>query len=813
MCRHSGTVRRWILLAICCVVAGIANGEDGVDHISAVRTALEKDDAPGALQTARLGLEYLPDSVELLELASQAAEKSGEKDTALWYTQLALDLLLSQEETKETEDAVQRLTKRAADLDPHDDKVAEIIDGYAEELISVADGAQRRKLYANAVDLYLRCESSSLARKASEKLDRFYGNKKAVEILLASGIDVPVRDAERISPERLASMDAKHAAWERAYEFKGPNYTIRTDMGYEMGTDILQAMEQIQNFYRKVFGKKPGQRCNISVYRTRAEFDEHEGERSPSIKGFFRPGQNYVATYDPVSDGLPQSFLWSTLFHEASHQFTERVSTGTIPAWLNEGTASYFEGARLMPGGVVETNLIPDTRLRGLRFVLEEGSPTLKDVVSFFRDGSYPGSYYPVGWGLVYFLQNYEDDKCERVYVPYYDAYLKSYSTGGQHDPVERFEQFFIDRPKQEGVKTFADFEEKFKSWIFDLHDLHFGPSSGADQLIERARKQKKHDKLDAAAESYRWALRKRSTDPVAAFELAEVLAEQKDKDAALYTFRKAKRLAREVEDPAAELRGMKGVAATDLVEMVDEQIADLDRGIAKGVAESEGEFIEQTRSLVQQYADDDLPRRALYVLKEAQALVGYHPLFARSRENIAIEFDVDPRRWRRLRVDSELSQWTLGSGWEADGEGLTCDADSLMFAFYRDEPPEDFYFETEVELTEPKAGTVVGLAYAVGQSTTPQLVALTVPGKALLIELRSEAGPEVVDGDFGSVEPGLITKKLKLAIDVERGRVRLLVNGIEVGKKVYDPQAVRGGIGVFVQRSVATFREMRLRY
>src|SRR5262249_38779145 len=148
------------------------------------------------------------------------------------------------------------------------------------------------------------------------------------------------------------------------------------------------------------------------------------------------------------------------------------ISADLIPAWLNEGTASYFEGARLRTNGSVETNLIPEERLFYLEKSLKEGQPKLKDVVSFYKPGSYEGSYYPFGWGLVYFLLNYEDDKCERVYVQPYQDYIAAYSSGGKHDVLGRFVEYFVTKPKQPGVATFEDFEKRWSNWILDLHAL-----------------------------------------------------------------------------------------------------------------------------------------------------------------------------------------------------------------------------------------------------------------------------------------------------------------------------------------------------
>ena len=136
-------------------------------------------------------------------------------------------------------------------------------------------------------------------------------------------------------------------------------------MPYAMGEDMSRAMEQMNVFYRSVFRYKERggtmARCKLHVYKHRSEFDEHNADLdlSPSTKGFFMPGANEVHTYDPRTDPYPDTLegLWGTLFHEASHQFTRAALSPAVPTWLNEGTASYFEGARLLANGTVQTNL------------------------------------------------------------------------------------------------------------------------------------------------------------------------------------------------------------------------------------------------------------------------------------------------------------------------------------------------------------------------------------------------------------------------------------------------------------------------
>src|SRR5678810_546011 len=87
---------------------------------------------------------------------------------------------------------------------------------------------------------------------------------------------------------------------------------------------------------------------------------------------------------------------------------------GFTPSWLNEGTASFFEGASAMADGRVLWPDAPIDRLQTLNMMLGGmtfggKAPKLVDVIGWNQPRSYDAEYYPWGWGLVYFMQQYED--------------------------------------------------------------------------------------------------------------------------------------------------------------------------------------------------------------------------------------------------------------------------------------------------------------------------------------------------------------------------------------------------------------------
>jgi hypothetical protein len=799
-------------------------GDEPPKELAEARALLDGGKAQEALDKAKTGLELAPDLPELLDLASRAAQAAGAADDALWFAWLAQDQLGSVAAPSPAEKALSdQIQKRLGDIDPISQKGSSAVAGYAAGLFAIAKDCEAKKRFVNAVDLLTRCRGTPSAAAADAELQKIYDNKKAVEALIESGLDVPVKARAKRSPESAGKEDKKHASWGSAWEIKGEQYTVKTDFPRETGDSISLAMEQMNRFYRKVFhvaefGGGKTARVTLCVYRSREEFDAIEKDKTtgespdPDVAGFFKPGENHVATYDPRSDKRPLSELWSTLFHESSHQFTHMISADLIPAWLNEGTASYFEGAKLRGNGVVETNLVPEERLQALEILIQEGKPTLEEVITYFQPGSYPGEYYPFGWGLVYFLLNYEDDKSQRVYVQPYQNFMAAYKSGGKHDVKARFVEHFVTKPKQPGVASFADFEARFKDWIHALHGLYYGGPEVADKLIERARKETKDKAYDAAEESYAWALRKRPGDPVAAFELAELFALEKKGDAAIYRYRGAVASLRELPDLAAPLPAAGERTGKDLLELSEKQIGKLDKAFADAKSKADDAFAQAAAETAKGYADKSMPLCALRLIDQSRALYGGAEALAVLRKEIAEKSGADPRRWRRLKIAGELAEWELDGDWKASDGALVASAEKGQGASYgvwRDEAPERFRFEAKVDASGlDKEEGLCGMMFGVNDAGL-RFLAIQGSGGVAIGTLKKT--PELS-------RPAMALKSAQmasftLAVEVFPDHVECFVDGKPAGKPLFlDPDEIRGRIGFVIQAGTVTLREVRVR-
>lgn len=757
-------------------------------------------------------LEFEPDSPELLLEAARASLEAGDPDRALWYAGLGLDAAGEERSLRKVSGELEELS---ASIELPEVGADALLDEFGKELFSLAQTFQRRKYYANAVDVLVRCRGTRFERDAEKKLEKIYKNSKAVEQIVASGIPIPEKPG-RLGPEEIARMDAKHQDWDDHYEFETKLYTVLTNAGHDLGSSALQALEQMNQLYREVYQYKTRggtmRRAVVHIYSSKKEFQEVEEITNPGVQGFLSIYENRVAAFDPRSNGGSLADLWETLFHEASHQFTRAIFPGTIPAWFNEGTACYFEGTKILPSGSVRTNLVPPKRLKSLLSILEVGRPSLEQVLSYFQDGSYPGSYYPVGWGLIYFVQNYEDEDSERIYLPIYAEYIETYKGGGAHDSFARWKQYFIDEAAVPGIDSFEAWKDHWEEWIRALAEIEFGGPEQADVLIARARKQRGNGKLERARESYEWALRKRPLDPAALFEVAQIRIELEQEDAAIFDLRQLLELIGQQPDPVRNVPGYEEYSWGELRDAVMAQLSEIDENVSKGVASVGSEFAAGMLQSAEQLVDADFPLAAMRLISDASAVLGGDARLDSRLQELQEEGGRSVARWRRLVIDEGLEQWSSRTGAKASPpDSLDLRAEGPLTMVHRGVMPERYRFEATIELVERGDNPAFGLVFGSNNETGLRTyVVLPTARAAGVYEFRS-TGPEEIH-DLGSVtdEDADI---YEFAIEVDGEQVTFFLNGEQQGKPgTFKLDEVRGEVGIVLQGASAMVRGLRVR-
>ena len=372
--------------------------------------------------------------------------------------------------------------EQAAQLD-----AAEGQEGPARQCIA---GVRRADPLAARREAFLAKLSTTLADCAGDLLEQGH-NQRAIDLLerlppIASG-----KTAEKVA-ELLAKA---RAAFERLeldsggekpaangkplVEFESKHYKLAANLEPETAQRVADLMDDLHGFYVQVYfdgneKKARSAKATIRIHPDRADMLKSWSGGAPP-EGWWSPGENTVHCYDSRTNGSGSlDWMLETLFHEASHQFMSLLSQGGfVPAWINEGTASFFEGTVAMADHRV---LWPEAARMRLAELLPQITAqastgvghrlTAADVVAYDSPGSYPAEYYSFGWGLVYFLQQYEDPQTlEYVYRPLYARYRSEVIKRGG-EPMKVFEEVFLGKNSPLGHASFADFERDWTKWI-----------------------------------------------------------------------------------------------------------------------------------------------------------------------------------------------------------------------------------------------------------------------------------------------------------------------------------------------------------
>ncbi len=788
------------------ILPGAASAGDrkGIEEARALLAAGK----PGeALEKVRRLLVVAGDDAEVLELASDAAAAAASADEALFFACAARAAALRAGRP----DKVAALAAKCDALDPVPPAERAPLDEAAASGLEAARLCVRKRFFVNAVQILSRLESTPLGPRAEAELEKIYAQKQAVAALLDSSVSVPRTMTDRKSRAKLAAADAKHATWDSARTVETPNYTVRTDAGYDVAQSVAVAMEPMNRFYRRVFRTKEKggevRRATVRVFRTKAEM-EAVAKPQRNVLGFYDPSDNSVTVYDPRSEGTPLSSLWPTLFHEASHQFTEMISGQAVPSWLNEGTASYFEGAVLRADGRVDTNLVPPYRLSGCIEALRTGKPSVREVISWSERGSYPDEYYPVGWGLVYFLRNYEDERLQKVYEKPYSALLDSYRGSGGLPSLERFVKYFVTDLKQPGVADFDAFESRLRKWIEELDYFHGGPPSAARDFAERAQKHAALGHKDDAEEDFRYALAKNPEFFQALTGLGELLAGSGRKDEAISCFRRAAEAVR--RDPAAS--GFSQMDSADPVagaKAALARIVTLDREVGQAFDAMDAGLCAKSLAHAEKYCGLGLHRNALRVLDAAAMLLSGAAEIEDRRRVVAQESGIDVLLPRTLDLRPGGDRVWASEGWKADGTKVSAQRSRASLLVFDAGLGDRYRFEATIRPTGYGSEMpFVGLLAGTDAEGGWECVGLS--GDAVEIwkvdstwnRLASPCGLTAAEA-----------KSFRIAIEARPRLLRLYVNGVVVADQEFAAGELRGGIGLIAINASAEFEDLRLAY
>ncbi len=793
----------------------------GLDHQAAGRLVEARDAFNSVLER---------DSGNLRAMAglAEVAASSGDSDEEVYFLGRYVDRASRIRELAPEARKTQRLFEKALrEKDPYLGKVESYRRAHLRRLIKL--GAEHLKkgrfheakmIFEEVIHL---APDSEEARVAFRRIETEGGNELAADRLF--GEEDIFND---VTSEWVEKQNARHATWDTAWKEKLDNYTVITDGGYVLLKVTALALEQLDVFFRTFYQYKTkggdAPHIQVKIFKDRTEFMEIGKPHVEWAGGYYNGSA--VVTYDPrgnqeADDGRASiepsrtlQGLIQTISHEVSHHFVNIAPGSGVPPWLNEGLASFFEGIRLKSNNRIEWNLVAPHRLQPLVTYLNGPKPpNLANIIACKVDDY--RIYYPYGWGVVYFLYNYENDEGKYVFRKALNDYRAMYVSGVDH--LERFVKFLIVRPKVDGIETFEDFEKVFKTFILQIFDEHMGRAEVGRQYEKRADELIDGGDYEKAKLFYEKALKKIENDPEILWKLAGVLEELGETDRAVGTLRKF-----------LTQSEFHGIGTDPRLHEAAMRIEELDP-LADRFKKIREQFEADLLAVAQGYRDRGLYLKALDTARELA--VAENPSIAARDFYLDVEDESGKslEQWRVVFNESNLEGWwgeeisgqftveeehLVGTVTDADvadprGASATGDAKKEKTIpyklFFLDTPvPGDFSLDAEVRA--PKGCDLYGICFGVRNKDSFQAVLLKHDGN---LDIAAFDGAWFIRRHV----PVYISPAewSRLRVDVRGNVLKVSLNGELLEELEFEnPADLRGQMGILVGRGSAEYRNIR---
>ena len=203
------------------------------------------------------------------------------------------------------------------------------------------------------------------------------------------------------------------------------HYRVHSTATPAQTQEVADAVESLHAAYLSLFAEQVAPSTaplTLVLYRDADEFARSNRSRPWAEAYYLRP-----ACYAYYGGGRANPYHW--MLHEAVHQLNTEVAGWRLPAWANEGIASYLGASWLENGVLTPGRSDPDTYpLWWLSRMQLSGRPEADIAAARFiplRDlleGRGPGIdrhvnlYYLHYWGLTHFLFHYDKGRYAAAY-------------------------------------------------------------------------------------------------------------------------------------------------------------------------------------------------------------------------------------------------------------------------------------------------------------------------------------------------------------------------------------------------------------
>ena len=803
------------------------------------RTALDDGRLELAQSACLEALEHDPACLPAWDLYARWAQAAEQRDARLWALHRARRLARAQGEERAA------LEAREAQLVAEDPVGAELLDleeRFRERLHELGERYEEKGRPHGAIAVHRRM--LALDPEDTTSLAAIARMAAVPDPSLAAAASAPDLLAG-LSREFLDEHDAAHATWPERAVLERDNYVTHTDAGYVVMVRASEAMEQMSAFYKRFFRYGTPEdgnsvpRIDLRIFANKDEYLELGS--GPPVE--WSAGQftgSAVELY--VGEGGFEGML-GTLFHEAAHQYVS-LATPTS-GWLNEGLASFFEGARLLANGSVVMNLPAEHRLFPLLTRMGVGwmsgptdgvdpgqpsreprkAPRFRTVVE--GDYAWGPAWYAPTWGVVYFLYNVQGEEDGRfLYREALWEFVRASRGLRGAEAVARFEEVVLGNPKPPYAGGEADdlprsidaLDAWWQAWLTEVKDRLEGRSEQEGDVLTWARAARAAGDVEVALEHLERGVVERPRDVELGLELADLLAEELENE---------DRAARLVE-AALALLGAQPDADPRRLDELERRLTRLDRDRAR-LQRIEEELLASALAAVRRYAAAGLERSALDVawrlgsgLESSALLAEYGSLLEAGARPLRI--------WRRVYDEEGLAGWSLradqifqaaGRMIEARFEGEGREEFAYRFLTLDAGSGGDYSFESEV-FVAPGGARFSGLVFGRKDKQSFHGVVLFPPdatgGRGWLDLMSSYGGGQTrtwrhVPVPSRAARGGSSAGEWrKLRLDVVGAQVDVWVDDELVLTHAFPSSGVvRGGFGLLAGPGHSRFQQMRV--
>lgn len=214
------------------------------------------------------------------------------------------------------------------------------------------------------------------------------------------------------------------------------HYRVRTDISQTVARAISRHMEAMYGEYRRRMSSLPGRRgavrFEVVIFKDQADYGVFVGPRGRNSGGMFIGHRNSLASFGTEAD---MERILRVLRHEGFHQFAAGFIGRTMPIWLNEGMAVFFENSEWTTEGL-QIGLVPPGRLallkraRAAKRLLPLVKMLLMSDATWSRNvnsGAEAGDLqYAEAWSMVHFLVYGDKGKYRR----HLERYIRQVAKG-----------------------------------------------------------------------------------------------------------------------------------------------------------------------------------------------------------------------------------------------------------------------------------------------------------------------------------------------------------------------------------------------